>query len=545
MSQTWLQMKELGNNQFKNKNYTSAIDYYTRGIEYNSSEPALYANRATCYKCLGKYRESVNDYKRAIQLNPRNTKNLKKLSSVYIILGNFGEAQILLQKCCNLEPYDSSHNFELNRAKKMVEDYEKINEKVKEQRWEDVEEESKKLLNDAPSFKELQKIYIQACLELCKFNPVIEYINNSVSSYTKSRDEEFNYLLAKTYYFKGDYDLAKREITNLIRQGFNDDKYAKLKRHIDNINNAKAIANTYFKNKNYDQAITEYTKLLEFDPENKNFMSIILTNRALCLKKQGKNMEALKDVDQAIQYNPNYSTAYIRRALIYEELKMFDDAKSDLSKAKELDPRNSKIDGYMNEANQKAEQARNRDYYQILGVNRNATPAEIKKAYRKLALKYHPDRNSESEQTKKVAQRKFQDVSDAYCVLSDPKKKEMFDQGIDPLNPETASGAGPSGPSGPEMNMHFSGGDPNEIFKMFFGGKDGESFFQTSSGPGGNFGNFKFFKMGGNGNGSQGFSSSFDDDDFGDFFSAAGGSPFGSPFGSFFKQAKQARNRKK
>ncbi len=545
MSQTWLQMKELGNNQFKNKNYTSAIDYYTRGIEYNSSEPALYANRATCYKCLGKYRESVNDYKRAIQLNPRNTKNLKKLSSVYIILGNFGEAQILLQKCCNLEPYDSSHNFELNRAKKMVEDYEKINEKVKEQRWEDVEEESKKLLNDAPSFKELQKIYIQACLELCKFNPVIEYINNSVSSYTKSRDEEFNYLLAKTYYFKGDYDLAKREITNLIRQGFNDDKYAKLKRHIDNINNAKAIANTYFKNNNYDQAITEYTKLLEFDPENKNFMSIILTNRALCLKKQGKNMEALKDVDQAIQYNPNYSTAYIRRALIYEELKMFDDAKSDLSKAKELDPRNSKIDGYMNEANQKAEQARNRDYYQILGVNRNATPAEIKKAYRKLALKYHPDRNSESEQTKKVAQRKFQDVSDAYCVLSDPKKKEMFDQGIDPLNPETASGAGPSGPSGPEMNMHFSGGDPNEIFKMFFGGKDGESFFQTSSGPGGNFGNFKFFKMGGNGNGSHGFSSSFDDDDFGDFFSAAGGSPFGSPFGSFFKQAKQARNRKK
>jgi DnaJ family protein C protein 7 len=538
-------MKELGNNQFKNKNYTSAIDYYTRGIEYNSSEPALYANRATCYKCLGKYRESVNDYKRAIQLNPRNTKNLKKLSSVYIILGNFGEAQILLQKCCNLEPYDSSHNFELNRAKKMVEDYEKINEKVKEQRWEDVEEESKKLLNDAPSFKELQKIYIQACLELCKFNPVIEYINNSVSSYTKSRDEEFNYLLAKTYYFKGDYDLAKREITNLTRQGFNDDKYAKLKRHIDNINNAKAIANTYFKNNNYDQAINEYTKLLEFDPENKNFMSIILTNRALCLKKQGKNMEALKDVDQAIQYNPNYSTAYIRRALIYEELKMFDDAKSDLSKAKELDPRNSKIDGYMNEANQKAEQARNRDYYQILGVNRNATPAEIKKAYRKLALKYHPDRNSESEQTKKVAQRKFQDVSDAYCVLSDPKKKEMFDQGIDPLNPETASGAGPSGPSGPEMNMHFSGGDPNEIFKMFFGGKDGESFFQTSSGPGGNFGNFKFFKMGGNGNGSHGFSSSFDDDDFGDFFSAAGGSPFGSPFGSFFKQAKQARNRKK
>ena len=538
MSQSWLQMKELGNVQFKNQNYTSAIEYYTRGIELNPSEPVLYSNRATCYKCLGKYKESVSDYKRAVQLNPRNTKNMRKLSTVYIILGNFGEAQMLLQKCSNLEPQDSSHYYELNRAKKMVEDYEKINEKMKEQKWEDVEEESKKLLNDAPAFKELQKIYINACLELCKFKQVIDYINNSVSSYTKSRDEEFNYLLAKTYYFKGDYDLARKEINNLIRRGFNDDKYAKLKKHIETINDAKIRANTYFKNNNYQQAINEYTKLLEFDPENKNFMSLILTNRALCYKKQGKNMEALKDADKAIEYNPNYSTAYIRRALIYEEFKMFDDAKADLSKAKELDPSNTKIDGYTNEANQKSEAARNRDYYQILGINRNATPEEIKKAYRKLALKYHPDRNSETEQTKKIAQRKFQDVSDAYSVLSDPKKKEMFDQGVDPLNPETASGAGPAGAG---MNMHFSGGDPNEIFKMFFGGNGGQTFFKTSSGPGNNFQNIKFFKMGGNG--AQGFSSPFDDDDdFGNFFSAAGG----SPFGSFFKKAQQqTKNRKK
>ena len=96
MSQNWLQLKELGNNQFKNKNYSSAIEYYTRGINMNPSEPVLYANRGTCFKCLGKYKESVKDYKKAVQLNPRNTKNMKKLSSVYIILGNFGEAQILL-----------------------------------------------------------------------------------------------------------------------------------------------------------------------------------------------------------------------------------------------------------------------------------------------------------------------------------------------------------------------------------------------------------------------------------------------------------------
>jgi len=535
MSQKWLKMKELGNAQFKNQNYTTAADYYTKGLELNPNEPVLYANRGTCLKLLGKYKESLSDYKKAVQLGPRNTKNMKKLSSVYVILGNFGEAQILLQKCCNLEPEDSSHTYELNKVKKMVEDYEKIHEKLKDQKWDEVEEQSKKLLSDAPSFIELQKIYIQACLELCKFKEVIDFIKNKVSSTVKSKDKEFNYLLAKTYYFKGDYDLAKNEVNNLIKQGTSDEKLSKLKKNIETINDAKTKANSLFKSEKYDEAISEYTKLLEFDPENKNFISIILTNKALCLKKKGKNMEALKDVDEAIKNNPNYATAYIRRALIYEEFKMFDDAKSDLSKAKELDPSNPKIEGYINEANQKADSARNRDYYQILGLNRNATPEEIKKAYRKLALKYHPDRNSETEQTKKIAQRKFEDVSDAYSVLSDPKKKQMFDQGIDPLNPENASGAG-----GPGMSFHFSGGDPNEIFKMFFGGGDGGTFFKTSSGPGSNFGNFQFFNMGGDGN--SGFSSAFDDDDdFGSFFSSAGG----NPFGSFFQQAKGNKQGKK
>ena len=166
-----------------------------------------------------------------------------------------------------------------------------------------------------------------------------------------------------------------------------------------------------------------------------------------------------------------------------------------------------------------------------MGIDRNASPDEIKKAYRKLALKYHPDRNSESEQSKKIAQRKFEDVSDAYSVLSDPKKKQMFDQGIDPLNPEVASGGGPG------MSFHFSGGDPSEIFKMFFGGEGGDTFFKTSSGPGSNF---KFFtNMGGD---NSGFSSAFgDDDDFGSFFSSAGG----SPFGSFFQKASKGGKKKK
>jgi len=76
----------------------------------------------------------------------------------------------------------------------------------------------------------------------------------------------------------------------------------------------------------------------------------------------------------------------------------------------------------LKEAKLELKKASRKDYYKILGVEKSATPDDIKKAYRKLALKWHPDKNSQDEESKVKAEKMFKDIGEAYAVLSDERK---------------------------------------------------------------------------------------------------------------------------
>ncbi|KAG0703833.1 DnaJ subfamily B member 2 [Chionoecetes opilio] len=120
------------------------------------------------------------------------------------------------------------------------------------------------------------------------------------------------------------------------------------------------------------------------------------------------------------------------------------------------------------------------DYYKILEVNRSASVADIKKAYRRLALKWHPDKNPDNQED---SNKKFKEISEAYEVLSDEKKRKIYDQfGKEGL--QTGGGPGPTRPRTSRSTRHhyrfdddfdytfptFTFRDPEEVFREFFGG---------------------------------------------------------------------------
>ena len=133
-----------------------------------------------------------------------------------------------------------------------------------------------------------------------------------------------------------------------------------------------------------------------------------------------------------------------------------------------------------------------RDYYEVLGIDKTADPATIKKAYRKLAKKYHPDSNVGNA----AAAEKFKEVNEAYDILSDPEKKKLYDQfGHAAFDGTGAAGAGFDGANGGfGTNGHFSGG---------FGG------FSDAGG---------FHGFGGSGTHTYHFEGGEGDDIFGDIF---------------------------
>ena len=116
-----------------------------------------------------------------------------------------------------------------------------------------------------------------------------------------------------------------------------------------------------------------------------------------------------------------------------------------------------------------------RDYYEVLGLQKGASDNDIKKAFRKMAMKYHPDKNPGD----KVAEEKFKEINEAYAVLSDPEKKEKYDRfGYAGVDPNSGFGGGAGGFGG------FGGFE--DIFDMFggaFGGFGGGSRGRRNNGP--------------------------------------------------------------
>lgn len=264
---------------------------------------------------------------------------------------------MLIQKCINLEPRELSFHTDLKNINQLIADYENLLEAKQKNNSERSEELCLKILKDCPDFTSTKLIYVQSLLANCKITEAVDFLINKLTHEEKT-NEEFEYLLALAFYYDGKYDNAKKLLANLLLKTRDNHLYNNLSKILNIIEKEKEKANEFFKNGKFPEAIEEYTKLIEIDPDNRTFNSTIIANRALCHQKLNNTMEALKDINKSISLNPNYTKAYLRRGNIYMTLKMYEEAKYDFQKVKDKEPSNRDVIKLLEDAKKKKKQRR-------------------------------------------------------------------------------------------------------------------------------------------------------------------------------------------
>jgi len=264
----------------------------------------------------------------------------------------------------------------------------------------------------------------------------------------------------KSLYKTGQLESALKHFAEALRQDPDHSASRQMRAQLRQIEEAKKAGNEAFSAGRYAEAIQKYTEALEIDPENADLNVTFWTNRATARFKNGEYTAAVADCDAALAAAPRHIKALLRRAACKLELEDYKGAISDYEEAQAIEPEDQTIRQGLRNAKLELKKSSRKDLYKVLGITKNATDHEIKKAYKKKALECHPDRlGSATPEEKAVAEKRFKEVGEAFEVLSDPAKKQRWDSGetLDELN---GNGGGRGGGG-------FGGIDPSDLFRAY------------------------------------------------------------------------------
>lgn len=140
---------------------------------------------------------------------------------------------------------------------------------------------------------------------------------------------------------------------------------------------------------------------------------------------------------EAIGLNPKSLPALLYNSQVALDEDRFDDAIRALNTAKEHHPQSKDVQELLQKASVLQKRSKQKDYYKVLGVSREADERAIKRAYRQLTKQHHPDKALSQGVTKEEAERKMAGINEAYEVLSDPETRTQYDNGVDPNDPDS------------------------------------------------------------------------------------------------------------
>lgn len=278
-----------------------------------------------------------------------------------------------------------------------------------------------------------------------------------LSEMTGVLKKDSNNLLAlvargKAYAQLGNLDMSVNHFKEALKQDPEHKSAKKEFKKLRKVQSGVKDAEQFVKAHRPQQAIEEFTKVLALSPPT-NLLKDVHLKMCQAYMKLRKYAEADAACSKCIEIETNHLDCLLARGDARTENEDYDKAIRDYQTV--FDDRNGRTretQEKLNKAKRLLKMSNQKDYYKILGVEKRATDKQIKSAYRKLALEWHPDKHTGD--AKEAAEAKFHDIAAAYEILSDKEKRAMVDRGEDPNEKQQGGGGGGFNPFGGGMNMN-------------------------------------------------------------------------------------------
>jgi len=443
----------LGMNLLARGAYSDALSHFHAAVDADPNNYMSYYKRATVYLAMSRSRPALSDLDTVLKKKPDFLKARHQRGGVLLKMGRLDEAHIDLENVVRKEPDNEDAQRQYAMVNALKERIEEVRDYINWNNYEPAIELLNDLLEYIPWDPSLRELRSECYLGLGNVIHAISDIR-TVTKLTSDNTAAY-FKLANLHYQIGEAEESLAEIRECLKLDPEHKDCYPLYKKIKKVAKFLIAAKDSRERQEWDECVSNAQKVLKNEPTIEGIRFHAHDRLCHCQKELGNAVESRKACSDAIKIDDE-PRLYCDRAEAYLLEDMFDEAMKDFRTALEKDEGFARAKEGMAKAQKLQKQAGKRDYYKILGVKRSATKKEISKAYKKLALEWHPDKFQDEEE-KKVAEKKFMDIASAKEVLSDPELRQKYDAGDDPLDPENGGGDHPFRQNG---GFHFPGGNP-------------------------------------------------------------------------------------
>ncbi|XP_067947995.1 dnaJ homolog subfamily C member 3-like [Watersipora subatra] len=424
---------EMGKKFLAAGQLSDALSHYHAAVDLDPSNYLTYFKRATVYLAIGKSKSALPDLEKVLDIKPnfhaaRIQKGNILLKQGYIDKAEHEYRTVLSKDDNNAEA--SQRIEELPQLRAMIDRAQYLQD---HNDFAAAEQELSKVIESCPWDTSLREKRADCYISMQEYFKAIGDIK-ATTKLVGDNTAAF-YRISDLHYQLGEADDSLREIRECLKLDPDHKQcfphYKKVKKLVKQMEQAQELKN----NHEWDDCIAKAHNMLKTEGRVYHYVYTAKGHICHCQVQAGQKEDALRACDEVLKMNPNSVDAFCDLAELYINEQDYEKAIDYYQKALGVSEGHHRAKEGLETAQKLLKQSKKRDYYKILGVPRFAQKKQIMKAYRKLAMMWHPDR-FETEEEKKEAEKKFMDIAAAKEVLTDPEMREKFDKGEDPMDPE-------------------------------------------------------------------------------------------------------------